>query len=178
MSTVESTPSDHAPDRPASAAGAFDAVVWDTHEVCSHCFARLKRDHRRVQDGTLGEDKTDKDDYGETTVVAEEHGNEWVTGTTPQGSYGAVATYESGTFCGHCGVAGGRALPETLTRREALRRVPELGERLREAGYQVDEHAIRVTVRELKSRQALANEDKAIFERAAKLGIRYGGGDA
>ena len=157
------------PARRVAPAQAFEQNVWTDPGVCNSCFCRIKSDYRRVRDGVVGYDVEDHDAYGEETVRDED---DHVVGTQSKGTHGALRTYHVRTTCDHCGSVGGKAPDDPLSRREALRRVPELAERLREQGISVNEFAIRYTVRELKSNPDLQGADREIFERATKLGVR------
>ena len=147
----------------------FERSVWNNPGVCNSCFSRIKSDYRRVRDGVVGYDVEDHDAYGEETVRDEDAR---VVETQAKGTHGALCTHHARTTCDHCGSIAGRAPDDPLSRREALRRVPELAERLREQGIDVNEFAIRYTVRELKSNPDLQGADHEIFERATKVGVR------
>lgn len=128
----------------------FDAVVHRNHEVCSNCFTRVKQDDERTEAATLGRHEERYDEYGE------------------------LCTYPPRTTCLECGVVRCRALDDSLSRLEALQRVPRLVEQLEAAGFPVDERELRRFVWEAKSREHLEAYDTEIYRHATRRAVRHG----
>lgn len=160
------------------ASDAYDEFIANAPGVCNACFAIVKRDHQLAESGTHAHAVEDHDPYGEVTVRegheddADSRG-EPVVGTTNVDTYGELRTYHERTACSECGTYAGDGRTATLSRRDALALVPSLADRVREHGLEVDETAMRETIRRLKSIDAVAGKDAEIFRRAVKLGIQF-----
>lgn len=153
---------------------AFDEFVLDEPDVCNTCFSVIRRDHRKREAGEHAHAVEDHDPFGEHVVRLSEHAGD--VALEPADTYGELRTYPERTACGNCGAFAGDTPSETLSRRDALQRVPALTARLEEHGLQVNEHAIRTAVRHLKSDDDHAGRDMDIFRTATALGIEHGSG--
>lgn len=156
------TPKESVAKRADQALTFFEEAIWHNHEVCSHCFARL----RKTSELQL-------DDWGnvveETTYAAAatdgfdlEDPPETVASTHPLARERIV--------CEDCGSVGGLASGGNLSLDEAVERVPALVDRVQEAGYEIDVDVVYDTVRHLKSTDDYRNDEKRIFAVAAYLG--------
>ena len=142
----------------------FEAVIWHSREVCSHCFtplrrlATIERDHwgNAVEVSTLTEGAV----RGFDEVALDAHG--------------AITKHPERTTCGECGSVGGLAMSDPLSEREAVDRVPALIERLESLGHVVDAGDVYDAVRELKTDPERQANDKRIFATAAALGVIHG----
>jgi len=141
----------------------FDRAIWHDYRICSECFARVK------------ESATDeRDEWGNLSTRS------W---RTPSASIGydledppssiasTVPISRPRTTCEECGSVRAIRTSETLTKREALDRVPALAERLREEGYDVDEELMEFAVGHCKSESNLSGDDRHVFAAAAAFGI-------
>lgn len=162
------------PDDALTPTEAFDELVLAEPDVCNACFSVIRRDHRKVEAGEHGHGKIAHDPYGETVVRVGEHAGE--VDLEADDVYGELATYPTRTVCGECGAFAGDGPPETLSRRDALDRVPRLAHRLQDHGVLVDERAMQNAVRHLKSQDEHAGRDMDVFRVAAALGIKHGRG--
>lgn len=162
------------PDDALDPTEAFDELVLEEPDVCNACFAVIRRDHRKVEAGEHGHGKIAHDPYGESVVRVGEHAGE--VELEADDVYGELATYPTRTVCGECGAFAGDSPTETLSRREALDRVPRLAHRLQDHGLLVSERAMRKAVRHLKSQDEHAGRDMDVYRVAAALGIEHGGG--
>jgi hypothetical protein len=162
-------PEHPAPDGSPTAKRAlrfFDGIVWRNPEVCSNCFARVRRrtvgvvatpegrrieidDSWRTPDAFLGTDLEDP----------------------PAEALGVQPLAKPRTTCLACGSVGALSTGDTLSRREALSRVPALADRIREAGYDVDGRKLRRIVRHLKSHEDYHGDDRRVFAAAAALAV-------
>jgi hypothetical protein len=160
MSSSETTDPEPASSTTASGGSVFERVAWDDPEVCNGCFARF-----RVLT-TFADDRrhttTDVTPAGTYDYTVEERGD------SP-----ALRTHEPRSTCAECGNVNGLAATADLSRREALARVPELADRVREAGFDVDERAMRAHVHEVKSRPDLQGRDREMFDHAVRVGIGF-----
>ncbi|WP_135302654.1 hypothetical protein [Haloarcula amylovorans] len=143
----------------------FETLVWHDHEVCSECFSRLRRS-----------DTVERDDWGREDTAS------WRTPSAVQGEelIDSPATIANAapkavprTTCGECGSVRGLSQSDTLSKRDALDRVPALVERLQEAGYFVDVQRVYDVVAHLKSHPDHEADDKRIFAVAAAKGVQH-----
>jgi len=184
MATTETTqPSLNLTASGDRALAFFERRIWHDRHICSHCFARLRRATTDAR-GDWGKDteqtwRTDsvidgydviaKSAVGEQTT---RHPDGKVSGTEPKEITTATYVIVSRITCGECGSVGGKANTGTLSKREAVNRVPRLVERLREQGFAVDVDEVFDVVRTLKSSPDYESDDKHIFAAAAAMGIK------
>lgn len=144
----------------------FEAVIWHSREVCSHCFtplrrlATIERDHwgNAVEVSTLTEGAVRGFDHE----------------PAPPTAMGSAPLARERTTCGECGSVGGLAMSDPLSEREAVDRVPALIGRLESLGHVVDAGEVYDAVRELKTDPERQANDKRIFATAAALGVMHG----
>jgi len=132
----------------------FEEHVWHTHQICSNCFARLKHS-QEVQRDAWGHTETDSW-RSETATL--EHGHDPLP-DPPK------------TTCEECGSMRGLKQYDTLSKGQAVDRVPELVDRVQEAGFLVDVGTVYGVVREYKRSEDHASNDKEIFAVATALGV-------
>lgn len=144
----------------------FEAVVWADRAICSNCFARVRR--RTVDAAETDEGSVRRDGAAGWTQDA-------VRGedleAPPESAVGVKPLARSRITCGACGSVGAIAQWDTLSRREALERVPALVERVEERGYRIDAAVVRRAVRHLKSQPDHGADDKRVFATAVALGV-------
>jgi hypothetical protein len=138
----------------------FDRVVWSDPEVCNHCFNRFRT--LTTFDDDLRHTATDVTPSGTYDYTTDEHAN------SP-----ALRTHDPRSTCGECGSVSGLAATNDLSKRESLGRVPELADRVREAGFDVNERAMRALIKKVKSRPDLQGRDREMFERTVRIGIEF-----
>lgn len=145
----------------------FEDVIWHDFRVCNNCFAQVKR--RMCGQITKPDgQRIDVDESWRTPIATLGEDAE----DPPGSSVSRQPVHRPRTTCEHCGSVGAIAMPDTLSRRAALDRVDNLAARLRERGYDADRQTIRAVVRQLKSSEDHASDDKHVFATAASLGIR------
>jgi len=132
----------------------FDARVWHEHEVCSNCFVRLKHS-QTVERDAWGNEDTDSWRSNSATL---EHGHDPLP-DPPK------------TTCNECGSMRGLKQFDTLSVDDAVDRVPDLVDRIQEAGHQVNVGTVYGIVREYKGSEEHTSDDKEIFALAAALGV-------
>lgn len=132
----------------------FDELVWHDHQVCSNCFSRMKVSRTFARDdwGNKGSDSW------RTEEATLEHGHDPLP-DPPK------------TTCNVCGSMGGLKQFDTLSAGDAVDRVPDLIDRLQEAGHLVDVGTVYGIVRKLKGSEDHTSDDKEIFAVAAALGV-------
>lgn len=150
------------------AENAFDELAFHDPTVCSRCFARIRRHERFRPDATQGVSKYAPDER----YVRAFDGEKGYT-TEADNSYGYRPIHTSRTFCGECGAQSGRADDLVLSRRTALVFADHLYERFEDADVAIDRHALKYTIRELKSRERLRGYDTEIFRRATRIAIEH-----
>lgn len=155
MSTTSIPTSRPAAVSPPDAADAFD-VIWNDDTTCNGCFARIRERTEFQPAGGVSE-------YAPTESVHRAH--DGVGGRHPD----TLPTEHAKTYCGQCGSEHGRALDDTLSRREALARCGELADRVEALGLDVDRETLRLAVRKGKSRDSLQGHDTEIFRLAVRL---------
>jgi len=146
---------------------AFQKYIWENRESCNNCFSRCKQiytdqhatslagdgadveAHYRTDDGTLGYDVEEIDEYGARRI------------------------HRPKTTCKNCGSVRLLSQAETLSQREALDRVDELAGRLVEQDIPVNVDVLRHAVSGLKADDRIQGRDREIFERATKLAIQH-----
>lgn len=165
----------------------FEELVWHDWRTCSNCFALMKRDYWaegkdesgkykeieeswRTADAELGYVKqpTAHDQVGERTVRDDEG---IVVGTEARDEHGHHVAHLPRSTCSQCGSVRGLRQFDTLSVADALDRVPRLVERLRIAGYAVDERAVRAALERIKREDRWTQHDKECFAVAAALGV-------
>lgn len=161
--TADTAPATSLPRDPARsgehAVRWFETMVWHDHHICSECFARLKLGDPEPGESAMTP-RTEQATLGEDLVE-------------PPASVANVAPKpEAKTTCNECGSVRGLSQSETLSRSEAIDRVPALAARLQEAGYHVQTDVIYRTVDHLKSLDRHTADDKRIFAVAAALGVQ------
>ena len=167
MSTTESPAPAPAPDggtdpskRLEAAVDFIEDVAWHDHEVCSHCFSRLR-----------STSELELDDWGnvvEETTYADAATDGWDLEDSPETVANTQPLARKRIVCEECGSVGGLAQSDTLSLDEAVDRVPALVTRIREAGYQVDVNELYALVRKFKTSKH-RNDDKRAFAVAAYL---------
>lgn len=134
----------------------FDDRIFRNADICSHCFRRIKADHRRVEWGDPGHDKvTPTTDGGE--VINPE-----------------IATYPPRTVCQGCGSVAGRADRFSKSTADAVACVDRIVDRLADQGIDAHRGAARRAIRRLKSLEGHQGSDTEMFAIAAYLGVKYG----
>jgi|GEM_PF-1182012 len=183
MATTETTqPSLNLTASGDRALAFFERRIWHDGHICSGCFARLRRSETdqtddwgneetqtwRTDDAVHGHDVLAKASVGTETV---RHPDGQVEGTAPR--YESTSTYHiiPRTTCGECGSVGGRADSGTLSIDEAIDRVPQLVERMREQGFAIDEDRVFDHVRHLKTSPDHSSDDKFVFAAAVAMGV-------
>ena len=163
----------------------FEDAVWHNPDVCSNCFARVKRRYRATVETADGKEhdvddawRTDDASLGETseflrsrgTVTVRNEANA-VVGTTGREPARGTTRHQARTTCDACGSVRAIKQTDTLAKTDALDIVPALVERLREQGHAVDADIVGDVVYELKSSERWEAYDKEIFAVAAALGV-------
>ena len=142
------------------ASNIFRRYVFEDPAVCSSCFQRLKQNGRRTVWASKGHDKESKDDIPE---YAQYDARE---------AYGEIAVFPMRTVCEDCGSIAGRALDDTLSKRDAVRCADTLADRLEELGEPVEVDVLKYAVGKLKADPRLRGLDTEIFARATKIAVR------
>lgn len=168
--TLGEVQSRNQPDR------VFRRQIFTNPEICSSCFQLLKSDYRRIACGTQGRDLEPKATRAETvrlwTTEDGEIGPEGPCVGSRQVDNTAIAKYPVRTVCEDCGAIAGRADPDPLSRRDALRRAETLADRLVELGEPVNVDTLKHGVGHLKSLEEFTSYDTEIFEAATTVCVR------
>lgn len=146
----------------STAAEPFLGQIWNNPEICSNCFAKCKS----VVEGSYISRNSGEEHSVEAHHV-EENGT---TGMADVHPHKASPVHRRRITCDECGSV--RLLPQyaTLSEREAADRLPALADRLREAGHDVDEDAMRAALHRLKSIPKWETFDKEIFAVTVHVG--------
>jgi hypothetical protein len=148
--TLTQKPDDHELQHHRTAAEIAADEVFENRDICDECFAIVRIDDVRCQQGIQAVDVEEKDAYGVTE--------------RPQ----------TRTTCRDCGSIGCSTTGETASTRTALERVGKLADRLQAAGHSPDRQAMRYIVRQGKRRPELAGRDHDLYALAAKVGLKQG----
>lgn len=144
----------------------FDDVVWTQPDVCSNCFSRLRGRMAGLVETPDGKQHDIDESWRAPTATLGERLEE-----PPESVATVQPLARPSTTCEECGSVGGVAQPDIKSRRETLKCVPRLVERLAEYGYDVDERTVRNVVRHLKSKPEFRTDDKHVFATAVALGV-------
>jgi len=169
-------------------ADVFERAIWTNSDICNNCFARVrtvdetsiwvgKNDQKRMdweyRDRTRHSQLDhDVDAKGETGLIATRDKDGRVIGSEPINTHSARYRETTRTTCLRCGSVGCRATDHTLSRREALRRVDPLVERLREQDIDIDHRRLRSAVRYYKSSDKWQGFDFETFAAAVRIAVR------
>ena len=150
--TLVPKPTDHEPRHRKTYTQLANEAVFENRSICDECFVRVRAEdsYRRAHRGILGYDVDEADDYG------------------------VLESYTPKTTCADCGSVGCNPIDDTLSVRQAIDRVPNLAERLREAGHEPNVKAMYYVVENGKRRNGLQGYDDDLFKLAARMGLKQG----
>lgn len=180
-----STTSSPSTDDHVSPQRAFDRIVWHNPRVCNGCFEHIKEIEEATFNGGVDDHDVQEDHRTpQATIEPDEQIHTSVDGATgsPRRGDPGDATTRPGqertsiarTTCRSCARVGCWADDDTLSKIQAVRLTTPLAARLREAGLDFSERALRRAVHLFKSRDDVQGYDTEIFRRSVKLAVQRG----
>lgn len=149
----------------------FDELLFESPEVCSRCFAKIRdRTEHDAAAGRLG--------TGNRPTETLERAGDGTIGqdVETKGAHGAKRVYHSRTFCSRCGATGGHAIGDEILSLQVLRSCCDrIVRRLHERGYYPDLVRLYGTVATLKSQPDYQGRDREILATAVYLALEDGG---
>jgi hypothetical protein len=154
----------------------FDDLLFESPEVCSHCYSRIRdreehdpeQSYQRLGTGNHPTETLERSGVGVLGIDIED-----------KNKHGSRQATTSRTYCSECGTDRGRARGDHIhSAYDAQRICDRLVRRLHERGWYPDVDVLYQTVEHLKSQPDYQGQDREIFATAVWLASHRHGSEA